>query len=53
MKDFNYSRQNATPIYVEERDVLGQIKPHGNSLTNYRHRIKNAPDLKVTYAGLG
>jgi len=50
----NYPTQNATPLFIEERDILGQTKPSGISvLKRYKHRVKNAPDLKVIYAGLG
>ena len=54
MKNKNYIEPSATPIYIEDKDVLGQIKPSGiYVLKNYRHRIKNAPNLKVVYTGLG
>jgi uncharacterized RDD family membrane protein YckC len=52
MKSKNSIRQISTPFYVENRDVLGQ--PKGiNVLQRFKHKIRNAPDLKVTYAGLG
>ena len=52
MKSKNYIRQISTPFYVENRDVLGQ--PKGiNVLQRFKHKLRNAPDLKVTYAGLG
>ena len=52
MKSKNYIRQISTPFFVENRDVLGQ--PKGiNVLQRFKHKLRNAPDLKVTYAGLG
>jgi len=54
MKNKIYSGQNATPVYFEERDVLGQIKPSGITVfKRLKHKFVNAPDLKVIYAGLG
>jgi uncharacterized RDD family membrane protein YckC len=54
MKSKDHPSQNATPLFVEDRDVLGQIKPSGiNVIKRHKHKSKNAPDLKVTYAGLG
>jgi len=54
MKTKNYSEQNEMPNLVEERDVLGQIKPNRmRILKRYKYRLHNAPDLKVTYASLG
>ena len=52
MKSKNYIRQISTPFFVENRDVLGQ--PKGiNVLQRFKHKLRNAPDLNVTYAGLG
>jgi len=52
MKSENHIRQISTPFFEEDRDVLGQ--PKGiNALHRFKHRIRNSPDLKVTYAGLG
>ena len=52
MKSKNHIRQISTPFFVEDRDVLGQ--PKGiNVLQRFKHKLRNAPDLKVTYAGLG
>ena len=52
MKSENHIRQISTPFFVEDRDVLGQ--PKGiNVLQRFKHKLRNAPDLKVTYAGLG
>jgi uncharacterized RDD family membrane protein YckC len=54
MKTKNYPEQNAIPLFIEERDVLGQIKPSGiNILKRFKHKSSNAPDLKVIYASLG
>ena len=54
MKNKNYTGSSANPIYIADRDILGQIKPSGlTGLKNFRHRIKNAPNLQVDYAGLG
>jgi len=54
MKNYNFPRQNASPIYLEERDILGQVKPGGiTRLKGFRFRTQKAPDLKVTYAGIG
>ena len=48
----NYPVQKSTPFFMEDRDVLGQ--PKGiNVLHRFKHKLINAPDLKVTYAGLG
>jgi len=53
MKTKNYPEQNTIPLFIENRDVLGQIKSSGiSSLKVFKH-IKNAPDLKVIYAGFG
>jgi uncharacterized RDD family membrane protein YckC len=52
MKRKNYPEQISTPYYVENRDVLGQHKGI-NVLQRFKHKLRNAPDLKVTYAGLG
>jgi len=50
-REYN-EHQTSTPIYVEDRDVLGQ--PKGiNVLQRFKYKIGNAPDLKVIYAGLG
>ena len=52
MKSKNHIRQISTPFFVEDRDVLGQ--PKGiNVLQRFKHKLIHAPDLKVTYAGLG
>ncbi len=52
MKRKNYPEQISTPFYVENRDVLGQ--PKGiNVLQRFKHKLRNTPDLKVVYAGLG
>jgi uncharacterized RDD family membrane protein YckC len=52
MKRNNYRVQNSTPFIAESRDVLGQ--PKGiNVLQRFKHKYINAPDLEVTYAGLG
>ena len=54
MKTRNFPVPNSTPIFVEDRDVLGQTKSKGiNVFKKYKNRTKNVPDLKVTYAGLG
>jgi hypothetical protein len=54
MRTKNYPVQNSSPIFVEDRDVLGQTKPTGiNVIQRFKQRHKNAPDLNVTYAGLG
>ena len=54
MKTKSYQAQYATPLFIEERDVLGQTKPSGISVVKrFKHKLKSAPDLKVTYAGLG
>lgn len=52
MKSKNHIRQISTSFFVQNRDVLGQ--PKGvNVLQRFKHKLKHAPDLKVTYAGLG
>jgi len=52
MKSKNHIRQISTPFFVEDRDVLGQ--PKGiNVLQRFKHKLIHAPDLNVTYAGLG
>jgi len=52
MKSENHIRQIPTPFFEEDRDVLGQRKGI-NVLHRFKHRIRNSPDLNVTYAGLG
>jgi uncharacterized RDD family membrane protein YckC len=50
----DYPLPNTAPLFLDNRDVLGQIKPSGISrLKKIHHKLKNAPDLKVVYAGLG
>ncbi len=52
MKSNNHIRQISTPFLEQDRDVLGQ--PKGiNVLQRFKHKLRNAPDLNVTYAGLG
>jgi len=52
MKRKIYPVQSSTPFLIEDRDVLGQ--PKGvNVLQRFKHKLIHAPDLKVTYAGLG
>ena len=42
MKTKNNFSQNATPLLIEERDVLGQTKPSGISvLKRFKHKSKN------------
>jgi uncharacterized RDD family membrane protein YckC len=54
MKTKNYPVQNQNPIFIEDRDILGQTIPTGiNVIQRLKQRHINAPDLKVTYAGLG
>lgn len=46
--------QNSTPVYVPDRDVLGQIKSNRISvIKRFKEKSLIVPDLKVTYAGLG
>ena len=54
MKTINYSGPKIIPDYVKERDVLGQVKSKRTSgFKRFKYKSLNAPDLKVTYAGLG
>lgn len=54
MKTINHTFQNVMPNIIEERDVLGQIKPNRISLLKrFKYRLHNAPDLNVSYAGFG
>jgi uncharacterized RDD family membrane protein YckC len=54
MRTKDYPFPNATPFLIQETDVLGQIKPRGITvLKRFKHHVLNAPDLNVTYAGLG
>ena len=54
MKDIYNTTPIEIPLFVENRDVLGQIKPSGiNVLKRVKHKFKNAPELNVIYAGFG
>jgi len=45
---------NEIPYFVDERDVFGQIKPKRmNVFKRFKHKSRNAPELKVTYSSLG
>jgi uncharacterized RDD family membrane protein YckC len=42
---------NPVPDFMVERDVFGQIKNKGMSITKrFKYKLLNIPDLKVTYA---
>lgn len=54
MKTINYSGPKTIPDFVKERDVFGQVKSKRTSgFKRFKYKSLNAPDLKVTYAGLG
>ncbi len=54
MKTINEYGPKTLPDYVMERDVFGQVKSKRQSITKkFNYKKLNAPDLKVTYAGLG
>lgn len=54
MKLQYFSKSKPIPDYVNERDVLGQVKSNRTSMVKrLKNRHLNAPDLKVAYAGLG
>ena len=54
MKIYNFSKSEPLPDYVNENDVLGQVKSMRTSIIKrFRFKPLNTPDLKVTYAGLG
>ena len=54
MKTINYSEPKTIPDFVKERDVFGQVKSKRTSgFKRFNYKSLNAPDLKVTYAGLG
>ncbi len=54
MKTINEYGPKTLPDYVKERDVFGQVKSKSKSITKrFDYTKLNAPDLKVTYAGLG
>jgi uncharacterized RDD family membrane protein YckC len=45
---------NQIADFVDERDMFGQIRPKRiNIIKRARHKLINAPDLKVKYARLG
>lgn len=52
-KIFEYASQDL-PDFVKERDVFGQVKSRRTAgFKRLKYKSLNAPDLKVTYAGLG
>lgn len=54
MKTDNFSKSNPLPDYVNERDVLGLVKSKRISMIErFRFKSVHAPELKLTYAGLG
>ena len=54
MKTKDYPLPSVTPYFIQDTDILGQIKPKGITvLKRFKRHSLNAPDLKVTYAGLG
>ena len=54
MKTINEFGPKTLPDYLTELDVFGQVKSKRNSITKrFDYKSLNAPDLKVTYAGLG
>jgi uncharacterized RDD family membrane protein YckC len=54
MKTINEYGPQTLPDFVKERDVFGQVKSKRKSITKrFNYKKLNAPDLKVTYAGLG
>jgi uncharacterized RDD family membrane protein YckC len=44
---------NMVPDYIEERDVLGQIRTKRIDFKRLKFKSSKAPDLNVEYAGLG
>lgn len=56
MNTKNDTIPNKIPDFVNERDIFGQIKPKGITVMKrfkFKHKFINAPELKVSYAGLG
>jgi uncharacterized RDD family membrane protein YckC len=54
VKIINEYGQQPLPDFVKERDVFGQVKSKRTSgFKRFKYKSLNAPDLKVTYAGLG
>ena len=52
-KTLEYGPQTL-PDFVKERDVFGQVKSKRTAgFKKFKYKSLNAPDLKVTYAGLG
>jgi len=54
MKNQNVHITNQVADFVIDRDVLGQVKNKRTSIfKKMKYKSINAPDLKVSYAGLG
>jgi len=54
MKTIREYGPQTLPDFVKERDVFGQVKSKRTSgFKKFKYKSLNAPDLKVTYAGLG
>ncbi len=54
METINKYGPKTLPDFVVEHDVFGQVKSNRQSITKrFNYKKLNAPDLKVTYAGLG
>ncbi len=54
MKIKDYLLPKVTPYFIQDTDVLGQMKPKGITvLKSFKQNSLKAPDLNVTYAGLG
>jgi uncharacterized RDD family membrane protein YckC len=54
MKIIHEYGSKTIPDFVKERDVFGLVKSKRTSgFKRFKYKSLNAPDLKVTYAGLG
>lgn len=54
MKTYNFSKSEPLPGYVNEHDVFGLVKSKRTSMIKrFKYKPSNAPELDVTYAGLG
>lgn len=54
MKTNNFSKSEPLPDFVYGHDVLEQVKPKRTSIVKqFRLKPLNAPEMQVTYAGLG
>ncbi len=54
MKTIREYGPQTLPYFVKEREVLRQLKSKRTSgFKKFKYKSLNAPDLKVTYAGLG